>query len=65
MAFPIMDKLTNIIKQLCNKWMTCGWRNLDEKLFNKWQYVQHYKSIMPVFSYKECQLMLGVHLVIK
>ena len=36
-------------------------RNQDGKPLSKWQYLQHRKSIMPKFCYKEWQIMLGLH----
>ena len=33
--------------------------NLDEKSLGKWQYLKHYRSIIPHKIYKEWQIMLG------
>ena len=39
--------------------------NWNEKSLGKWQYLQHYKSIIPQKKmHKEWQIMLGSHLVL-
>ena len=47
-----------IVNNYCWSIVMDDW-NLDEKPIGKWQYLQHYKYIVPPKKYKKSQIMFG------
>ena len=55
---PLAKTLHSLVSNFWWNTTMDNW-NLDENIFGKWQFLQHYKSITPQKIYKERQIMLG------
>ena len=54
---PLAKTLPSIVSNLWWSIVMDNW-HLDEKSLGKWQYWQHYKSVIPPKNYKDRQKML-------